>query len=279
MRAPIAAIALITALAGCEPANESQRLALHWQACQVGLPDARVIACSQVIEAPNVAVAQKVEALIDRGMMRAERDESERAFADFGQALFLDDSSSEAHIQRGLLHQKRGAFGAAIVDFVAADAIDEDSGGADYLTQAINAQAKSYRNQIARLDHAIATTRASATLYNDRCWLRAVLGEDLDGALADCNRALELAPRSAEMLDSRGLVNLKRGDYQAALADYGQAAAEEPQRGHYRYGLGVARFGLGQRAQAQEDWQIADTLEPGVSALYESYGVRLREDN
>ena len=279
MRRALCALAFMTALAACEPANDAQRLAVHWQACQgAGLPDARITACSLVVDATNVTPGQKAQALVDRGMLRAQRSEDERAFADFGLALFLDPQGAAAHIQRGLLHQKRGAFAQAVVDFVAADKIDDESGGANYLPSAMAAQATTYRMQITQLSRRIAANPNVAVNYNNRCWRRAVIGEDLESALADCNRALELQPNDAEALDSRGLVNLKRGDYDAALADYGAAVALVPDRGHFIYGRGVAQYDLGMKDLAEADWRMADASEPGVAALYESYGVRLGND-
>lgn len=277
IRRTLVTLSMLTAVAACEPANETQRLAMHWQACQAGLPDARIVACSLVIDAPNVTPAQRVQALIDRGLLRAAQREDERAFADFGQALRFDARSVMAHIQRGLLHQRRGAFGPAVMDFVAADQIDDAGGGADYLEDAIAAQNAAYRTQIARLDGEIAANSGNPALYNNRCWLRGIVGEQLNGALDDCNRALQLHPNAAEVLDSRGMVELKLGDYAAALTDYEAALAHDPERGHYLYGRGAARFGLGMKAEAAEDWRAANAAEPGISALYESYGVRLRD--
>jgi tetratricopeptide (TPR) repeat protein len=278
MRRTLSALLLAAGLAACEPANDAQRLAMHWQACQAGLPDARIAACSLVIDAPNVTLAQKVEALIDRGALRAARNEDERAFADFGQALRFDARNAMAHIQRGLLHQKRNAFGPAIVDFVAADQIDDASGGAGYLGEAIAAQKAAYEAQLSRLDGEIAANPSNPTLYNDRCWLRGIIGERLEDALADCNRSLQLRPNSPEVLDSRGMVELKLRDYEAALKDYEAALADEPERGHYLYGRSVARLGLGMKDEAEVDRLNAEAAEPGIGALYESYGVRLRDN-
>ena len=53
----------------------------------------------------------------------------------------------------------------------------------------------------------MATTRSPSA---GRCWARALTGRDLDKALADCDRALRLAPKTPEFLDSRGLVHLRR---------------------------------------------------------------------
>jgi len=46
-------------------------------------------------------------------------------------------------------------------------------------------------------------------VQNSRCWVRALLGKQLDQALDDCNAALTSEPESAEYLDSRGLVYLR----------------------------------------------------------------------
>ena len=63
---------------------------------------------------------------------------------------------------------------------------------------------------------------------NGRCWARALLGQDLDKALADCNQALRLSPKTAMMLDSRGLVRLRRGEFDSAIRDYDDALALNP---------------------------------------------------
>ena len=49
-----------------------------------------------------------------------------------------------------------------------------------------------------------------AGALNDRCWVRAIIG-DLRDALKDCNEALRIAPNYVDALDSRGLINLKLG--------------------------------------------------------------------
>jgi len=262
------------ALAACEPANEAQRVAMHWQACQTGLADPqRLTACTAVVTAPELDMPQRVQALVARGNLYAELRQDSRAFADYGQALRFDAANTGALIQRGLLHQRRGAFGAAVVDFTAADRLDPASAGADYVDDAIAAEATAYRTQIQRLDADIAADDEDASLYNSRCWERAIVGDDLGGALSDCNRALALAPGEAEYLDSRGLVELKLRNFQAAFVDYSAALGREPTRGHYRYGRALALYRMGQEGQARAEFAQAVEQEPGVDALYVSYGA------
>jgi tetratricopeptide (TPR) repeat protein len=273
MRALWPGLVLGAALAACEPANDSQRLAMHVQGCQAGLPAARVSACTLVIDAANAAPDARVRALVMRGQLRAALNEDERAFSDFGQALRFSERNTDAYIQRGLLHQKRGAYGPAIADFDAADRIDESSDGADYRQNAIAAELNAFRLQLPDLDRRLAANLKNAALYNDRCWLRAIVGEDLNGALADCNASLAIEPNAPEVLDSRGLVELKRRDYAAAFNDYGAAFAASPNMAHFLYGRGLARVGLGAGDDAVADLRQARLMQPGIDALYESYGL------
>jgi tetratricopeptide (TPR) repeat protein len=60
---------------------------------------------------------------------------------------------------------------------------------------------------------------ASLGAWNSRCWARAIIGE-LETALQDCNQALQMRPAYSEALDSRGLVYLKMGKLDEAIADY-----------------------------------------------------------
>src|SRR5207237_7102747 len=61
------------------------------------------------------------------------------------------------------------------------------------------------------------------TALNGACWSRAVLNRDLDTALADCDAGLKLRPNGPGLHDSRGLVHLRKGEYDLAIADYDAA--------------------------------------------------------
>jgi len=271
-RLPGWAWALALALSACEPANEAERLALHWQACQSGLAPARELACTQVIEAPNADLGKRAQALVARGSLLAAQNQDVRAFSDFGQALRFDAANAGAYIQRGLLHQKRQAYGPAIADFDAAQRLNDGAAGQEYRADALAAEANLYRAQIQQLDAQIGRQVKSPGLYNARCWLRAIVGEELAGAMRDCMTALALAPATPEYLDSRGLVELKLHNYQGAFNDYDAAYTAHPDA-HFLFGRGLARLGLGARAEGWADLQTARQTQPGLDGLYESYGM------
>jgi hypothetical protein len=86
---------------------------------------------------------------------------------------------------------------------------------------------------------------------------------------------VRLDPGMGAALDSRGLVRIKRGEFEEALHDYEAALVTDPGRGHYLYGRGVARIRLGQEAAGRADLAAAERAEPGVTNMYRSYGVEL----
>ncbi|HKD24256.1 MAG TPA: tetratricopeptide repeat protein [Rhizomicrobium sp.] len=65
-------------------------------------------------------------------------------------------------------------------------------------------------------------------VYHDRCDMRAENDRDLPGALADCNRSLELRPNDTSTMYSRALVEFELADYAAVLADCSAILAKQP---------------------------------------------------
>ncbi len=94
---------------------------------------------------------------------------------------------------------------------------------------------------------------------NNLAWILAETGEDLDEALRVSRRAGRLS-QSASVFDTLGFVFLKRGDYLQAQRAFEKALAkgDDPS---YRYRLGLALEGLGQREEAVAAFESA--LESG----------------
>ncbi|HEY5339283.1 MAG TPA: hypothetical protein VIJ85_13835 [Rhizomicrobium sp.] len=91
----------------------------------------------------------------------------------------------------------------------------------------IYAEAGKYAEAMADVAVIFEISPNKAGSYNHRCWIRAIAGQELDLALDDCNKSLELHPNDAATLDSRGLANYKAGHLQDALADYGAAVSKD----------------------------------------------------
>ncbi len=111
-------------------------------------------------------------------------------------------------------------------------------------------------------------------MLNSRCWSRAISGVDLNAALEDCNQSLRLRPRQSHVLDSRGLVHIKLGQYDRAIADYSQAEELKPNNASALYGRGYAKARSGDIAGGDADMAAATKLDAKIADKYAAYGLR-----
>jgi tetratricopeptide (TPR) repeat protein len=108
---------------------------------------------------------------------------------------------------------------------------------------------------------------------NGRCWARALLGQDLERALADCNQALRLLPKDPMTLDSRGLVHLRRGELDAAIRDYDDALRLNPKLVWSLYGRGLAERRKGDSGRADADIAAAVAINPKLPDQIRRRGI------
>ena len=87
----------------------------------------------------------------------------------------------------------------------------------------------------------------SGTWHNDLAWLAASLGRDLDKALAHAQRAVELEPQSANILDTLAEVDFRRGNRAEALRLAKCCVEMEPEVEHFRKQLAASKRGRGRR--------------------------------
>lgn len=112
-----------------------------------------------------------------------------------------------------------------------------------------------------------------AVPYNNRCWIRAAGNFELDQALADCNKALELTPGSPMILDTRGFLYLRMDRTDDAMKDYDAVLAKQPNSWPSLFGRGVAKLRKNNVEGATADLFRAEKLKPGTRAEFEAYGL------
>ena len=200
-------------------------------------------------------------------------DDEAAALADLDSAVRLKPDDVRIRLQRGVLRLRSKDDPGAREDFDAAVHADPTQRGAvagayistDHLQEAVA--------ELEPAPPASASADLRAAYLNERCWARALWGRELDQALADCNEALRLAPRTGEILDSRGLVHLRRGETEAAIADYTAALRARPQTSWSLYGRGLAERAKGLGAQADADFAAAVALEADLPERFQHYGI------
>lgn len=247
-----------------------------------------------------------------RGSAFAARRDYQHAIADFTRAIELAPAEATYHHERGMAHWQNKESGEALEDFGAAIKIKPDDVPAlvaraelragrrdpaesirpdlDAADRASPKEAevrlalghlyeyvRDYPAAIAQYDRWIDSRKPDdvrmPAARNARCRVRALTGQQLDRALADCNAAVRAQPKEAAFLDSRGLVYLRQGDYSKAVADYDAALALNPKIAWSLYGRGLAKQHLGQAAAGQADVAAATALAPKIAEEAASHGV------
>ncbi len=107
-------------------------------------------------------------------------------------------------------------------------------------------------------------------LLEERCRVRAKAGKELEAALADCNRALKLSPRSPR--SARAFLYLRLGRYAEAIADY-NASLEDLPLPYLLFGRGIAKLRSGDIPGGNADIAAAEKERPLVRKEYEEFGL------
>ena len=110
-----------------------------------------------------------------------------------------------------------------MTDYNEAIQLDPDNVSAYLGRCAVLIAKANYGSAIESCDQALNREPNNSSARNNRCWARAILGDQLKQALDDCNEALRLRPNDPYAFDSRGFVYLKMGDFNKAIADYDQS--------------------------------------------------------
>ena len=119
--------------------------------------------------------------------------------------------------------------------------------------------------------------RGWARLWQIGCLAKALLGQDLKSALKDCDSALSRIGKknagSAAIFLSRGVVRLRLGDYDKAIADFDAALALRPESAWSLYGRGVARTRRKYAALGQADMSAAAAVSPSIADDFARRGI------
>lgn len=82
------------------------------------------------------------------------------------------------------------------------------------------------------------------------------------------------APLGQVSFDSRGLVHLRLGNLDKALADYDDALKLDPKFAGAHYGRGLAKIKKGDKAGGDADIAAAIAIKAGIAEEYAKLGVK-----
>jgi tetratricopeptide (TPR) repeat protein len=226
-----------------QPANSADR---YQQGCTYGRGQMAVDACTSAISSGLWGGYDLAWAFTNRGIAYASLGQIASALADFNQAIALKPNDWAARLNRGFALGALGKFPDAIRDY----------------------------------DVAISVRPNDANAYNARFFARGQLGTRLDLAVADCDRALQLATagpglyRDSEVYNTRALVHFRQGKYAESIADDTKALDQNPKQASSYYIRGLAKLKIADATGGKADIESASNIEPNIEERYASFGVK-----
>jgi tetratricopeptide (TPR) repeat protein len=211
-----------------------------------------------------------------RGLARLQNKQPDLAVSDFDQVLKLKADDVPTLVARASLNLRGPTREAGVADLDAASRVAAAQDDIRLRIGFLYSSAKLFPQAINEYDKWIAAHEFDVFLAdarNARCWARALLGTELDKALADCNAAVKARRTAADFLDSRGLVRLRMGDLDKAIADYDEALKLNPRIAWSLYGRGLARLRKGQTSAGQADLAAAAAVYPHIQEEAARYSL------
>lgn len=198
--------------------------------CAQGKPlEARIRACSAIIDAKPAPSDPRVEAYRIRAAAYSEKANHKQAIADFTEAINLKGDDATSYFGRGQSRLAEGDAAGAVFD----------------LTQAIR------------------YSEPAPRLFIARGYAQLVKGDAAE-AVVDFSVALRLDPKNAAALNSRGLAYRKTGDLDKAIADYSAAIGLNPVYALAYNNRGYVYEARGDKPAAAADFRRALALDPAL---------------
>ena len=211
-----------------------------------------------------------------RGRARWRSGDPARAMDDFDKALQLKPDEVPILIERGALRLSQNNESGAAADFDQATNLAPNDASVTLQIGEIFARHRHYAQAVVLYDRwAIAHPRDDrlAFVLGERCWVRALSGDNPDRAISDCNGALSNGQRTAHAFEGRGLVWLRLKNYDKAIADFKDSLRLESRDAYALYGLGVAELRKGMQVAGENDLKAAAALNASADDDFKRIGL------
>ena len=178
-----------------------------------------------------------------------EKNDNDRAIADYSDAIKLNPKYANAYVGRGSAWYAKKDYDRAIADYDEAIRIDPNN-GLSYLDRGFAWSAKKDLDRaIADYDEAIRRYPTYAEAFDQRGHAWQTKG-NLDRAIADFGETIKIDPQHIDAMNSRGRAYFYKGDFAASAADLLNASklTDDPYTMLWRF---LARARAGQDATSE----------------------------
>ena len=215
-----------------------------------------------------------------RALVRLENRQPDLASADLDRSLELKPSEVPALMARAGLRLNAKDTAGATADLEAAGRFSASEADVRLEIARDYVRAELFARAEIQFDLWVSAHPNDARLVmalSDRCWLGALSGQNLPSALNDCNTVVKRMDKSNSgnwvIIASRGIVRLRMGDNDQAIADFDSTLKQLPKNVWALYGRGVAKQRQGKTAEAQGDTVAATALQSGIADTFKKHGI------
>ena len=195
----------------------------------------------------------------ERGRLNFTMNDTIAALNDFSKVIELDKFSAMGWSARGLIYLRNEKFAEAISDLNEAILLDERA--CDYINRALaRYQINDLRGAMADYDKALEVNPNEYLGYYNRGLLRAQVGDN-NRAIDDFNMVLKFNPEEYTAMLNRAMLRVETGDIQGAITDYTAIINKYPNFFPAYYMRSEARAKIGQKKSAELDYNTAIHIE------------------
>jgi tetratricopeptide (TPR) repeat protein len=227
---------------------------------ETGQFDRAVSDLTRVIQLePNLA-----EAFYERGLAQQRRNAGEAAVGDFTRAIKLDANFADAYVARARAHSSRGKYESAANDL--ARALELRPGDPELLTARGDVYLKLRHAAPALEDFeaVLAQDAVNARAFRGR-GIALAQQQDHTAAITELTKAIRLDARDDQAYEARGDVYLEQQDYERAAADYTKVidlARDRSNLSSIYNRRGIANLDRGEYTAAVDDLDEAIAKNP-----------------
>jgi tetratricopeptide (TPR) repeat protein len=219
-----------------------------------------------------LSVDRTAQGYVTRAAFRPSQDYAAQ-LKDLNEALKLEPDNTNVLDRRAVAEARMGQFDKALAD--ANELIERDPDEIAWRQARAFVYAHAGKTDLAAADMEWTRGRIenTASSWNSICFDQAMWNLSLDKALADCEKAVSLSPRSSAILDSRAFVLFRLGRLDEALRDYAVVLKLAPHEANSLYGRGLAELQKGLVKEGRADLEAARRIQPRVDDTFAAYGV------
>jgi len=233
---------------------------------QSGLADISIQArdftsLAQLADTTIAATPQASNPYIWRGMAEASRNETDKADADFHQAIKLDPKNANAYLELGQLRLVQKKFPEALTLLEQTLTNNPNSAPALRLIASVLVFQKQPAKAITRVQEQIAKSPQNSDMYDILANLQ-LATNDPAGALASSEKAMQLQPNDASAVMAYSRAQIGHGDPAKAVAKWQQWTKDHPSDARAYTLLGALQEAQGDQAGAMASYKKALAIQP-----------------